>query len=117
MGFKWKKCSTVRKVLIERPNIVTWRGKYLKALYKYKGEDRYIIYIDETWVDNTLSFGKCWQSNDELEILKNTSSSHRLIIVNAGGKNGFVLNATLIFKSRSKSGDYHGQMNYTNFEK
>lgn len=50
-------------------------------------------------------------------ILKNTSSSHRLIIVNAGGKNGFVPNATLTFKSCSKSGDYNGQMNYTHFEK
>ncbi|XP_076665030.1 uncharacterized protein LOC143367279 [Andrena cerasifolii] len=73
--------------------------------------------MDETWVDNTLCFSKCWQSEDMLGVLKNNSSSHRLIIVHAGGKNGFVNGADLIFKSGTTTGDYHGQMNAENFVK
>ncbi|XP_076280280.1 uncharacterized protein LOC143209032 [Lasioglossum baleicum] len=117
MGFRWRRCNNVRRVLIEKPNIVAWRGKYLKAIQYHRREGRNIIYIDETWVDNTLSFGKCWQSEQEMGILQNQSSSHRLIIVHAGGKNGFITDASLIFKSRTTTGDYHGQMNSTNFEK
>lgn len=117
MGFKWKKSNNNRKILIEKPNIVVWRGKYLKALRNYRRENKNIIYIDETWVDNTLTFGKCWQSDEQLGVLQNKSSSHRLIIVHAGGMSGFVPNAALIFKARSTSGDYHGQMNAINFEK
>lgn len=41
----------------------------------------------------------------------------RLIIAHAGGSNGFVKDALLIFKSGSKSGDYHDEMNFDNFSK
>jgi hypothetical protein len=29
MGFKWRKCQSKRKLLIERADIVAWRSKYL----------------------------------------------------------------------------------------
>nr|XP_012143884.1 PREDICTED: uncharacterized protein LOC105662865 [Megachile rotundata] len=117
MGYKWRKSNNIRKILIEKPNIVMWRGKYLKAIDYYRRQNKNIVYIDETWVDNTLCFGKCWQSEDMLGVLKNTSSSHRYIIVHAGGEDGFVNGAELIFKANSTTGDYHGQMNSENFEK
>ena len=31
MGFKWRKSNSIRKVLIERPNIVIWREKIFKS--------------------------------------------------------------------------------------
>lgn len=37
------------------------------------------------------------------------------MIVHAGSENGFVPNASLIFKAGQASGDYHGQMNKENF--
>ena len=117
MGFKYKKSNSNRKLIIERPNIVTWRTKYLRAVQHYRTQNRNIIYIDETWVDNSMCFSKCWQSEDTLGVLENNSSSCHLIIVHAGGKNGFVNGAELIFKAKTKTGDYHGQMNAVNFEK
>lgn len=41
----------------------------------------------------------------------------RYIILHAGSEEGFVDNASRIFKSKSKKGDYHGEMNAENFEK
>lgn len=117
MGFTWKKSNNVREVLIERRSIVAWKGKYLKAIKFYRNQNRNIVYIDETWVDNTLCFGKCWRSKEKLGVLKNNSSSHRSIIVHAGGASGFVEGAKLIFKARNETGDYHGQMNADNFER
>ncbi|XP_076278399.1 uncharacterized protein LOC143208148 [Lasioglossum baleicum] len=117
MSFKWKKSQSVRKILMEKPAIVAWRSKYLKALDYYRQEKRNIVYVDETWVENTIVFPKCWQSMDIKGIQKSTSSSHRYIIVHAGGQSGFIAGAELIFKAKSTTGDYHGQMNAINFEK
>ncbi|XP_046145849.1 uncharacterized protein LOC123989194 [Osmia bicornis bicornis] len=117
MGYRWKKSTNLRKILVEKSNIVAWRDKYLRAIDSYRRQGKNVIYLDETWVDNTLSFSKCWQSNEEIGVLKNNSSSHRYIIVHAGGEGEFVKGAALIFKARSTTGDYHGQMNALNFEK
>lgn len=45
------------------------------------------------------------------------SKCQRYIIVHSGGDTGFVENALLVFKSNSKSGDYHNDMNNVNFKK
>lgn len=37
--------------------------------------------------------------------------------MHAGYNAGFILNGLLIFKSGTKSGDYHSNMNYTNYVK
>ncbi|KAF8777600.1 hypothetical protein HNY73_014441 [Argiope bruennichi] len=47
----------------------------------------------------------------------NVNSKNRLIIVHAGSSTGFIPGAQLIYKASTKTGDYHGQMNYENFEK
>lgn len=117
MGFKWKKCQKYRKILIERPDIVNWRARYLRAVRQYRRDNTNIIYIDESWVDNNLTFGKCWQSDNVNGILTNTSSSNRLILINAGSNEGFVPGVGLIFRAGKAQGDYHGQMNGPNFEK
>ena len=43
------------------------------------------------------------------------SRGRRLVIVHAGGNNGFINNGLLIFISGAQSGDYHLDMNHTNF--
>ncbi|XP_055928589.1 uncharacterized protein LOC129959724 [Argiope bruennichi] len=88
MNFRWKKCANKRKFLIERPDIVFWRNNYLR---------------------------KMRQSRKRAEI--NVNSKNRLIIVHAGSSTGFIPGAQLIYKASTKTGDYHGQMNYENFEK
>lgn len=117
MGFRWKKSQNKRKVLMERPDILNWRWRYLKSIRKAREEQKSIVYIDETWIDNNLTYKKCWQSEDVFGVQTYTSSSNRLIVVHAGCEEGFVQNTLLIFKSGLSTGDYHGQMNAENFEK
>lgn len=74
-GFYWRKCQNKRKILVERPNILHWRYKYIHAMKKYREEGRHIIYIDETWVDNDLTVKNCWQSADVFGVIKNISST------------------------------------------
>jgi hypothetical protein len=64
MGFKWKRCGSRRKILIERKNIVNWRCAYLQQIRKF----REILHLDETWVDATVTFRKCWQKKEVVEL-------------------------------------------------
>ncbi|XP_053372912.1 uncharacterized protein LOC128546425 [Mercenaria mercenaria] len=77
---------------------------------------RPIIYTDETFVHAAHTALKCWQSEDVvLDVPFNKGD--RLIIVHAGSDAGFVKGAGLVFKSKSRSGDYHDEMNSENFQK
>ncbi|GBP05370.1 hypothetical protein EVAR_96658_1 [Eumeta japonica] len=49
--------------------------------------------------------------------LKEIGAGSRLIILHAGGREGFVKDSLLIFKSSSTAGDYHSSMNFSNFKK
>jgi hypothetical protein len=49
--------------------------------------------------------------------MKNDSDGQRWIIVHACSERGFVPWAYLIFTSKTKSGDYHDEMNFKNFLK
>lgn len=117
MNFRWKKCVNKRKFLMERPDIVFWRHRYLRQMRRHREAGRPIVYIDETWVDSNLTFKKCWQDDTVLGATANVNSKNRLIVVHAGSSTGFLANAQLVYKASTKSGDYHGQMNYENFEK
>ncbi|XP_022824365.1 uncharacterized protein LOC111354941 [Spodoptera litura] len=117
MGYKWQKCHSKRRILIERPNIIYARSIYLRKIRQFRQNDRQIFFLDETWIDNNLTYKKCWRDDKINAILTDTSSSNRLILVHAGSRSGFLDGAKLLFKAGTVTGDYHGQMNNVNFEK
>ena len=76
-----------------------------------------MVYIDETYVQQSHLVTSCWQSEQELGVLTKIGAGQRLIILHGGGEEGFVPDALLISKSRQKSGDYHSSMNSENYWK
>ena len=90
---------------------------YLRKIEEYRNEGRPIVYLDETWIHPHYTVKKCWQSDEVSGVRTYDSPGERLIIVHAGGSMGFIPGAALIFKANSKTGDYHSQMNASNFEK
>lgn len=118
IGFRYKKTQSNRKVLIERNDISAWRATYLQKIKKNElGEQKPIVYLDETYIHSSHTVGRTWQSDDMDGVLNPVSKGSRWIIVHAGGEKGFVPNALLTFKSNTKSGDYHHEMNNANFKK
>lgn len=117
MGFKWRKCCSKRKILVERPDIVNWRYKYLRQIKQFRESGKKIFYLDETWVDSNITFQKCWQSPDIHGVLPDINSKNRLIIVDIGSEDGFLEGGRLVYRANTANGDYHGQMNSNNFEK
>lgn len=116
-GLQIQKAVDNREILKENPFIIAKRAKFLRLLAQYRSENRYITYIDETYLQATHCVPTQWADKSNNGFRKKISKGPRLIIVNGGGKNGFVDNSLLVFKSGSKSGDYHDDMNFNNFSK
>jgi hypothetical protein len=84
---------------------------------RFREDGKGIFYVDDNWIDSNITFIKCWQEETEFGIQKNYNAGNRLILLYAGSENGFLHNAMLVYKAAAATGDYHGQMNGTNFEK
>lgn len=117
LGFRWKKTRTNRCVLIEKPDIRQKRINYLRLIKKYRAEERNIVYVDESYILSSHVHQKSWCDDSNKGLLAPVSKGQRLIIIHAGGENGFVPNALLMWKANQASGDYHHQMNRDNYEK
>lgn len=120
MGYRYKKCQSNRYNLMERQDIVAWRARYLRFIMdndKLGINKRPIVYIDESYVHKNYTVSKCWQSDEVKGVLKKDGAGQRWIMAHAGGSMGFIEGCLLLFKSKTKSGDYHDDMNSENFEK
>ncbi|CAH2101829.1 unnamed protein product [Euphydryas editha] len=122
LGYKWKKIGNNRETLQERHEIQLWRLNFLKKVFQYRSEGRPIVYTDETYVLTTHVRQNTWlcQNNDSKgnkQFSKKLSTGSRFIIVHAGSSDGFVPNASLVYKAASTSGDYHSNMNFDNYAK
>lgn len=117
LGFRWKRTENNRSLLIEKSNIRLLRIEYLQKVNKYREEGRPIIYTDESYVDSSHSSNKSWSDGSTKGLKKPISKGQRVVIVNAGSEAGFVPNALLLFKAGTKTGDYHDNMNFDNYEK
>lgn len=117
LGFRWRKMRNNKLILMERPPIRHLRIEFLKRMRSYREEGRNIVYMDETYIHSCHTKQKGWSDQSDKGLLKPNSKGPRLIILNAGGENGFVPGAYARWKSTTTSGDYHNDMNYENYEK
>ena len=69
------------------------------------------------------SVEKMWVENDPVvrggtigEFRKPSGKGSRLIILHAGGENGWIDSTALIFQSKKATGDYHDEMSAVHFE-
>jgi hypothetical protein len=106
-----------RNILIEKHEIRHLRIEFLKKMRSYRAEERPIIYMDETYIHAGHTKLKAWSDSSHEGLRKNISKGEMLIILNAGGDNGFVPGTYARWKYTCKTGDYHDSMNYDNYEK
>ncbi|XP_063232607.1 uncharacterized protein LOC134536688 isoform X3 [Bacillus rossius redtenbacheri] len=115
MGFSWKTVDG-RKALIENENIVLQRIDFLRKYKEEKERGANFIFVDETWIFQRGTVSKSWQDKSLQSAKRRTvGDGKRFIVVNAGGRTGFVPGAGLLFVSGQKTADYHGEMNGETF--
>ncbi|XP_050294741.1 uncharacterized protein LOC126734938 isoform X1 [Anthonomus grandis grandis] len=119
IGFRYKKdCN--RRYLCELPNIVSQRIGFLRQYTQNeKSKLRKVVFLDVTWIFSNRSGIKSWQDESVKSVKrkKGCGQGKRFIILHAGSSTEFVSGASLIFSSKSKSMDYHDNMNCEMFEK
>jgi hypothetical protein len=113
IGFNYEKRSK-NALLIERNDIILWRHSYLRKIKRFREESKDIIYLDETWVNVGQTILKEWRGKttttpkDAFLVGLTTGLKHltargpRFVIVHAGGKNGFINDAILVFLANKK---------------
>ena len=59
IGFKFAKVDG-RKFLMERSDVVAARTRFLREMRQLKQSAHTFVYLDETWVNQNCTVGKCW---------------------------------------------------------
>ncbi|XP_065831984.1 uncharacterized protein [Oscarella lobularis] len=115
IGFRH--CKRNDKVYFyERPEIIRQRHSFLRSIKKYREEGRPLVFLDETWANAHISKERIWLDDSGRGGWKRPSGrGQRLIILHAGSKNGWIPGASLVFRSKKSSGDYHDEMNAKHF--
>ena len=121
MGFHYKRTQGKMKVMMERPDIVVWRHEFLRNFREYRKQGRPFAWLDETWVNAHHTVHHKWydttQSTDGEQPQEAPSGKgQRLIILHAGTTKGFLPDCELVFVGKTKSYDYHDEMNALHFE-
>lgn len=118
MGFMYGKVDG-RKYLMERSEVTAARTKYIREMRQLKQAFHNVVYLDETWVNQDLTLGKCFTD----KVFKHTPGGeppcrkgNYLIILHAGTRDGFVNNAELVFQAENKT-NHDNPMNSAFFEK
>ncbi|XP_065905339.1 uncharacterized protein [Dysidea avara] len=123
MGFKHRTIND-KRVYYEQPRIVHQRHKYLRRMRRNRTEGKPVVYLDETWANAHDGKSRAWVEADKTTggtiggVSKPSGKGERLIILHAGGKDGWVPGCDWVFKAKKGSAaDYHQEMNAENFER
>ena len=109
LGFSYKTPDN-KQFIYEQQNIVEQRHTYLRTIRKLKNENNYdLIYTDETWVNAHHTNEYIWNGKGGWKVP--SGKGQRLIVLHAGGVEGWVEGADLVFRSKTNSADYHDEMN------
>jgi len=113
--------------LIEREDIIIWRGRYLDQIRKYREQNRPIYYLDETWVNAGETHSRAWRDSTvnsprdafltglTMGQKEPSGKGKRLIVLHIGSTDGFLPGGLLCFESKTQSTDYHAEMNGSTF--
>ncbi len=112
LGFGYKKRDD-KQFIYEQRNILEKGHANLQQIQTLRKENKYqLIYTDETWVNAHHNDEYIWVDKDGKGGWKVPSGKgQRLIVLHAGGVNGWVEGADLVFTSKMNSTDYHDEMN------
>ena len=108
--------------LKEKDTTVVARQRYLRRMKENRSSNgqpiKNEVFLDESYVNKNHSNDFTWYSGEDgAWVQKPTGKGERLIIINAISSFGWIEGAKLVFQSKKRTGDYHGQMNANLFQK
>ena len=130
IGFVYQKRKSNVKAVFERNDIIAKRHSFLRKMKKARSESRPLIFLDETWLNQGYTKAYMWSDSVALKnpnqakregltigcVDKPAGEGRRIMICHAGSDQGFIPNALRAFRGAQNDGDYHKNMDATNFE-
>lgn len=122
LGFRWRKVTQDKSVLIESYRIKKWRHQYIRKIREARRNGIPIVWLDETWFNSGDAECKSWVDGTDAtkRKIKISGKGKRIIIVHAGSDEGWVEDALFVLCTKDTSeshADYHDDMDAHNFEK
>ena len=116
IGFKYKRRADGKLYVYEQPRVVQQRHDFLRRMRKNTTDKRPVVYLDETWLNAHALPERIWVDADGTGGFRHPSGKgRRLIILHAGTSGGWIPECELVFLSKTKSDDYHDEMNAKHF--
>lgn len=116
MGFRYKTREDGKRYVYEQPRVIQQRHEYLRRMRRNRVEKRPEVFLDETWLNSHAAPEKLWVDCDGSGGWRRPSGKgQRLIILHAGSREGWVPESELVFRSKTRSEDYHDEMNTQHF--
>jgi transposase len=116
IGFQYEDTDKAQN-FVETQDIIEWRSRYLferKRIRQLAAEGGvYEVWLDESYCNQHHVAKKSWFR--EGDTVKRGNKGRRWVIVHAGGRDGWC-GEPRVFEARSKSDDYHDNMNSRIFE-
>ena len=113
MGFQYKKTKGNREIMMEKPDIVAHRHRYLRTIRELLTSGRPIVFLDETWINAHYTVSSRWYDTvtGAASAPKEapTGKGKRLIVLHAGYKGGFLPDCACVFIGKTTSADYHDE--------
>lgn len=118
IGFNYSTLNQ-RLSIMESTRLKRMRWDYINEIRRYRQENRNIVYLDETWYDTHDLIKKGLTDGTNNCVLQAPpSTGKRIIILHAGGSDGWVENGLLLSAKQIQncSADYHCDMDSALFE-
>ena len=105
--------------MFEQFNISLTHVVFYRQIEELRAQGYNIVYLDETWVTVNHQPSREWASIDGKKgRCTPQGKGKRIIVLHCGGRNGFIPECELVFKSQYIDGrDYHSEMNAVVFTK
>ena len=116
MGFRYKTREDGKQYVYEQPRVIQQRHDYLRRRKRNRVDKRPEVFLDETWLNSHAAPERLWVDCDGSGGWRRPSrKGQRLIILHAGNCKGWIPGCELVFRSKTKSEDYHDEINTQHF--
>ena len=119
LGFKHSSPRSYYDRVKEQSWVVEARRTYIDSIREYRCLGYEVFYQDETWWNANMTVKYCWHTDEGDGGFDLPSGiGARLMVVHIGSSiRGLLPGAQLVFDGKTKSDDYHDNMNCDNFER
>ncbi|XP_076292731.1 uncharacterized protein LOC143214972 [Lasioglossum baleicum] len=102
--------------LIEEPNTICWRQRYIRSIRDLRSKGRPIYFLDEMCINTGDGRRKSQvDTSDSSSSSAPSGKDKRLVVAHVGSSDGFIPGALLCIEAKKSTGDFHNEIDADTF--